>query len=408
MATQNRPVSGGQTNLSVWSLEPTLDQPILASVSRSRWCAYAQRVRVAIDVTPLAGDQTGIGLFVRELMRFCNGVDDLEVVGLAMTARGRDEISQQLGAGVPLSRPAPARLLRELWQRCALPPVEVLSGPVEVVHGTNYVVPPARNAATLVSVHDLSAWHSDDLVHTSSRIYPQLVRRALDRGSHIHAISQFVADEICEELRVAPERVHVVHLAAPRHTAGDPEAGRSLLGGRPYLLSIGTIEPRKDFPLVIEALANLASSEPELCLAVAGGEGWGTDDFDAAVRKFGLEDRVVKLGYVSDSQKADLLAGAEVLVSAARYEGFGLVPIEAMAAQTPVVAAAGGAVPEVCGDAAQLVPVQDVEALTEAISLVLTNSEHRSGLVAAGLTRCQSFTPERTGKQMVDLYRTLA
>lgn len=369
--------------------------------------SYCGGVRIAVDVTPLAGSQTGIGRFVKQLVKGLSTYEDLELVGLAMTARGREEIAALIGDDVALSRPAPARLLREVWKRVDWLSAEKLTGPVDVVHGTNYVVPPTTKAAQLVSVHDLSAWHDSDLVHSSSRDYPQLVQRALDRGAHVHAISAHVGAEIRQELGVPEERLHVVHLGLTPGPPATPGAGRAQTGGRPYLLAVGTIEPRKDFPLLVDVFADLADTYPELDLVIAGGPGWGVEDLQAAIERNKLASRVHRVGFVSDQQKADLLAEAELVVSAARYEGFGFVPLEAMAAGTPVVAVAGGAIPEVCGDAAQIVPVGDPAALTSAIGSVLADAKLSESLIASGHERSKCFTWRETIAGLRQVYSDL-
>ncbi len=377
-------------------------------------------MRVALDVTPLAGERTGIGLFVHELARGLASLaagevgsspggrePDLEIVGLAMTARGRDSILKTLPPNIGLGRPAPARLLREAWRRTSFPPVELLTGPVDLVHGTNYVVPPTRRAAALVTVADLGAWHTPDIVHPASRVYPELVKRALDRGAHIHAMSEHVAAEIRSELGVEAERVHTIPIGVSPLPAGEHQRGRRLVGSGPYLLAVGTIEPRKGFPAMVEALAKLSSEHPDLVLAIAGGRGWGSDALDTAIGQWGMEERVVKLGFVNDQDKADLLAGAELLVSAATYEGFGLVPLEAMAAGLPVVAVAGGSIPEVCGEAARLVVTGESGALAAAISEVLGDDALRSQMEERGRRQAAAFSWERTVLDMVSLYRRL-
>lgn len=368
-------------------------------------------MRIAVDVTPLAGERTGIGLFVNELV---NGLAqqaatdrDLELVGLAMTARGRDSILKTLPPGIPLSRPAPARLLRETWSRSDFPPVEILTGSVDVVHGTNYVVPPSRRAATLVTIADLGAWHSPDRVHPSSLAYPALVQRALDRGAHVHAMSEYVASEIRADLGVRADRVHTIPIGIGRSVEGDHDRGKKMIGSRPYILAVGTIEPRKNFPVLVQTLALLSDEYPDLVLAIAGGKGWGEDALDEAISVAGASGRVVKLGFVSDQQKADLYAGAELLVSAAGYEGFGVVPLEAMAAALPVVAVAGGSIPEVCGDAARLVSTADPDHLAQAIQEILSDARLRASMVERGLVQVSTFTWQSTVTAMLGLYRDL-
>lgn len=371
-------------------------------------------MRVALDVTPLAGARTGIGLFTAAMVHeFADPDHGVDLVGLAMTARGRDEIAAALDdAGATLGRAAPARLLRAAWERIDLPPVEWLTGAVDVVHGTNYVVPPARRAAQLVSVHDLSAWRDPERVTPTSRAYPRLVERALARGAHIHTISGFVADEIAADLGVARDRIHTVHLAADTLPPAVPGAGlREVAADGPgverFVLAVGSVEPRKDYPRLVAAFDAIAGDRPGLALAIAGGPGWGSEALDAAIDASGHRDRIRLLGHVSAEEKSSLLHDAALVVSSATYEGFGIVPLEAMAAGAPVVAVAGGSVPEVCADAAVLVPPSDTDALAAAMAAVLDDGDAAAGLVAAGRRRARRFSWASTARGLVDVYRGL-
>ncbi|HEX2064563.1 MAG TPA: glycosyltransferase, partial [Acidimicrobiales bacterium] len=160
-------------------------------------------------------------------------------------------------------------------------------------------------------------------------------------------------------------------------SAGDAEWGRRLAGADRYILALGTVEPRKDLPALVRSFDLVASRDAGAHLVVAGPDGWGLEAFGAAVAAARHRSRIRRLGYVSGPEKAALLAGASVFAFPSIYEGFGLPALEAMAAAVPVVATAGGALPEVLGDGAVLVPVGDVEAMATAMRGLLRT--RRSG-----------------------------
>jgi glycosyltransferase involved in cell wall biosynthesis len=189
---------------------------------------------------------------------------------------------------------------------------------------------------------------------------------------------------------------------------GDAAAGRSLSGGHPYVLAVGTIEPRKDHPTLVEAFASLRSAHPELRLVIAGPDGWGVEAYDDAVRRTGTSSAIVRLGFVSEQTKADLLAGASVFAYPSRYEGFGLPPLEAAAAGVPVVATDAGAIPEVMADGASIVAVGDAAALAAALDQALTDDDLRRRLVAAGRVRVQRHGWPEAVARLVELYGRLA
>jgi glycosyltransferase involved in cell wall biosynthesis len=299
-----------------------------------------------------------------------------------------------------------ARPLRELWKRVDWPPATWWTGAVDVVHGLNFVVPPAGRAAELVTVHDLTCVRFPELCTADTLQYPALIRRALGRGAHVHAVSEFVADEVCEVFAAPRERVHVVANGVGAPEGGDADRGVARAGG-PYVLALGTIEPRKDLPSLVAAFDAVATTHADLRLVVAGPDGWGTDAYTAAVRGAAHRDRIVRLGWVDDATRADLLAGASVFAYPSRYEGFGLPPLEAMAAGTPVVTTRAGALPEVVGDAALLVAPGDADELAAAIARVLDDAGEAKRLVEAGRRRVGAFSWDAAADQLVGVYRSL-
>jgi len=286
-----------------------------------------------------------------------------------------------------------------------MPSAERVAGGAAVVHGTNFVVPPARGAASVVTVNDVTPWRYPELCAPASRAYPRLVESALRRGAFVHTPARQVADELSGLVPIAPERLRVIPYGLP--PAAPPGAGgngRAPVDG-PYLLAISTIEPRKDYPTLVRAFAGVASSRPGLRLVIAGAEGRASAALDDAVAETHLEQRVVRLGYVDDNVRSALLAGARVLAYPSIYEGFGFPPLEAMAAGVPVVATAGGAVPEVAGDGAVVVPVGDSEALAGALERLVDDEGARAQAVARGLARAAQFSWPATAEAMVRLYR---
>jgi glycosyltransferase involved in cell wall biosynthesis len=365
-------------------------------------------VRVALDVTALYSARTGVGVFTEELLRRLAVRDDLSVVAYAVTWRGRGRLAALLPAGVARARgPMAAQPLRAAWRRADRPPIEWWTGAVDVVHGPNFVVPPTRHGAALATVHDLTPIHFPELSTADTLQYPDLVRRALRRGAHLHVVSAFVRDEVLECLGAPAERVHVVPNGVTPVVGGDAGRGRAVAGGRPYVLALGTVEPRKDLPMLVGAFDAVAADHPDLSLVVAGPDGWGLAAYDAAVAAAHHRDRIVRVGWVADAERADLLAGAAVFAYPSRYEGFGLPPLEAMTAGVPVVTTTAGALPEVVGDAAELVRPGDGDGLAAAITRLLDDGDRRRELVAAGHARALRFSWDATAEGIVGVYGTI-
>ena len=367
-------------------------------------------LRVAVDATPLLGPRTGVGGFTASLIDGLARRTDVEVVAFAVTWRGRAALGALAPAGVSLARrPMAARPLRELWTRSDRPPIEWWTGPVDVVHGTNFVVPPGRRAAEVVTVHDLTAVRFPELCTADTLRWPALVRRALDRGAHVHTVSGFVAAEVVEHFAVDPARVRVVPNGVGPVGAGDAARGRRLAGAERYVLALGTVEPRKGLPDLVRAFdAEVASGSSGVDLVLAGPDGWGSAALDAALAGLRSGPRIRRLGWVRAEERAHLLAGAAVFAFPSVYEGFGLPPLEAMAAGVPVVAAAAGAIPEILGDAAVLVTPGDTVALGAALRSVLDDGARADDLRARGRARVGRYRWARTVEGLVELYRDVA
>lgn len=365
-------------------------------------------LRVAFDATPLLDVRTGIGNATSELLdRFARD-PQLDVVAYAATWRGRGRLPALVPTGVEVvRRPLPARPARAFWKRAGFPPIEWWTGAVDVVYGPNFVVPPTRGGA-VVTINDLTPLRFPEMCTRDTLAYPALLRRALRDGAWVHTLSSFVADEVRAEFDVDPARVVPIHLGAPPIGPGDAEAGQRLAGSSRYVLAVGTVEPRKGFPVLAEAFDALAASRPELRLVIAGPPGWGVEALDAVVARAAHRDRIVRLGWVTDRERADLLHGAAVLAFPSLYEGFGLPPLEAMQAGVPVVATDAGAVPEVVGDAAEVVPAGDPDALAEALGRVLDDDARRAELVAAGHRNLARFSWDRTARDLAELLRRAA
>ena len=369
------------------------------------------RLRVSLDATPLLGQPTGVGAFCQGALQALSTRDDLEVGAFAVSWRRRGEIVAHLPANVlSPQRPMPARPLQALWGRVSVPPLEWFIGDVDVVHGTNFVVPPTRRAGSVVSVHDLTPLHHPELCNEATLAYPTLIRNAVRRGSWVHTDSSYVAAEVVEAFAADPAKVRVVEPGIPPLPNVAPEEARRMVrallpsGVSDYILAIGTAEPRKDLPGLVRAFDQLAADHPALGLVLAGPPGWGETALTAAIDRAHAASRVLRTGWVDVGVLSALLKGSSVLAYPSFYEGFGFPPLQAMAAGIPVVATRAGSLPEILADGATLVEAGDPEALAGALDQVLSDDLRRQELIRRGAARAAFFSWDRCGTGLAQLY----
>jgi glycosyltransferase involved in cell wall biosynthesis len=362
-------------------------------------------LRVAVDATPLLGARTGIGIFTHALLRGLGERDDVEACGFPISVSGRRDLAEALPPGVdPRTPPLPARPLHAIWRRSSRPRLDALLGRPDVIHGPNFVVPPAR-AARVATVHDLTTLRYPELCHAATLAFPALVRRAAAEGAWIHTPSHAVRDEVVAELGLDPDRVVAVPngFDAPQ---GDPEAGRRIAGVDRYVLAVGTVEPRKDLPALVAAADRLAADHPDLVVVHAGGDGWQVERLEEALAAAEHPERFRRLGHVAHDQLGHLYAGARVFAYPSVYEGFGIPVLEAMSAGVPVVTTDVPAVREVAGGAAAVVPVGDVDALAGALARAWSDEAWRAEAAARGRARCAAYSWDACVDGVVELYRS--
>ncbi len=373
------------------------------------------RLRVRIDATPLLiSHESGVSKFCRSLLAALAKNPLIDASAFAITWRKLGQLRQQVPPGIPIvGRPMPARPIRTAWLRLGGPPVEWFLGSTDVVHGTNFVVPPTAGAARVVTVHDLTPVKYPDLCDPASLVFRDFVQRAVQRGAWVHTHSQYVADEVVDVFKADPSRVRAIWSGIPDLGAGamprlDHRGPALPEGVRRYVLAVGTVEPRKDFPGLVRAFDRIAVERSDVALVIIGAAGWGSAALDEALGSLSHRDRIIRLGYVADGDLVAWLRAAAVLAYPSRYEGFGYPPLLAMSLGVPVVTTGAGSIPEVVGDAASIVPPGDVDALVGALQAVLDDHTLAARLRDAGQERARLFTWERCADQMADLYLAAA
>jgi len=339
-------------------------------------------MHVCIDYRPALREGTGVGTYVRGLL-----------------------------AGLPLDVKVPVRALDWLWHRRQWPPIERWAGHVDIAHSPSPLPLPSRHARTVVTVHDCYFLrHPGDVSGVVRRDYVPLVRQAIRRADAVVAVSETTRAELQELLGLPAERVQVTYNGVEDTFRPVPDATtlmRSQLGiERPFMLFAGRREPRKDMPTLLAGFAAVADQFPDLDLVLVGPDGPGWADIWSQTAPT-VTSRIRLLAHQPTDRLAALYSAAEVLLLPSRWEGFGLTAVEAMACDTPVVAARAGALPEILGDAAEWFDIGDADGLATACSRLLQDSARRADFVRLGRARAAMYTWDRTATLTYDLYKRL-
>lgn len=373
-------------------------------------------LRIALDYTAAIHQQAGIGRYVRELTR-----------ALAASPPSEGKITLRLfvaGAREMQLPPPPAgcayapsllseRMHARLWHRLRLPiPVEVWTGRLHLFHATDFALPPTLpTTKAVLTVHDLAfERYPQDTMPGMLRYLRTVVPRSVRRADCVIAPSEATRRDLIALYDTPPHKVRVIYQGVeerftPQGDAGEVAALRARYGlpNRPIVLTVGTLQPRKNHLRLVQAFAQVAD---RAALVIAGGQGWGYEGVREEVRRLGLEGRVVFTGYVDDADLPALYRAATVFAYPALYEGFGLPVLEAMACGVPVVTASASSLPEVTGpEAALLVDPLDVDALAAALARLLDDADLRAALRERGIRRAALFSWQRAACETWALYR---
>ena len=300
--------------------------------------------------------------------------------------------------------------IRVLWEHLAAP-WHIGAARLEVVHSMLNVVPLAAPTRHVVTVHDLSFMRTPGAHPTHRRWYLTAATwLSAHRARAVLADSHATKQDIVELLGVDADRVHVVYPGreAAFHTKPADEVllfRRKNKLDRPFVLFVGTLEPRKNVDVLVKAFGVLAGDGFQGDLVLAGGSGWATEAIDRALEESPVRGRIHRIGYVKQEDLPYWYCAADLVVYPSSYEGFGIPVLEAMASGTPVITSNRSSLPEVAGDAALTVDPHDIRQLASAMSAVLASPERCADMRARGLAQARKFEWTVAAERCLSLYQ---
>lgn len=370
---------------------------------------------VGIDYTAACEQRAGIGRYVRELVGALATIDPETRYRLFVAGATRNTLPAAPGPNFSWrpTRITP-RWFARLWYRLQVPlPVECFVGRVPLFHATDFTLPPTLpGVKTILTVHDLSFVRAPETTTPVLKAYLDVVvPRSVRRATHVLADSQATKDDLVELYGTAPDKISVLIGGTPPGFAPvtDDQVLREVrqrygIPPNPYVFSIGTVQPRKNYARLIQALAALGPAFSDVHLVIAGGRGWLDGPIFETVTASGMEERVHFVGFASDDDLPALYSAATCVAYPSLYEGIGLPVLEAMTCGTPTITSNISSMPEVAGDAALLVDPYQVDEIAAALQRLLEDETLRENLVAKGFAQVKHFTWEGAAAQLKSIY----
>jgi len=381
-------------------------------------------VRIGLDLSLVPGQRVGVGQYAYQLARALAQVDHvnsyvLYPVFYFIVSPDYHRAPLPVAANMRVAyQRLPPELVLSLWRRERPEQFkEYLLGRAEVVHSTTFCAPRFRapRRRLVATIYDCTfVTHPESHLAANVEHCLRGTRLAIERADALIAISESTRRDLIERMGAPPDRIVVTQLAADPGLARvtDPirleQVRRRYALPERFVLSLGAMEPRKNLARLLEAFVALSPAvRKDVTLVVAGAQGWLNDSIHEQVQKLGLGESVHFAGYIEEEDLAAVYSLATVFAYPSLWEGFGLPVLEAMACGTPVLTSSVSSLPEVAGDAAVLVPPNDVDAIAEGLGRLLEDDALRRRLSERGYRRASGFSWERCARETLAVYKAV-
>ena len=369
-------------------------------------------MKIALELQPCSNQMSGIGHYTFQLAKRILAMESADVCGNYFNFRMRNPKLSDLGLDgkVHYNALLPYGAYRRMWNVVPIP-YRAMFPRADVTHFFNYFVPPGVSGKVVDTVYDLTYLRYPETMDARNLTRLQNgMRRSLDHSDWIVTDSEFVKGEIAHELGFDANRISIVYPAAVDEATRElpPDYLKEKWGlEKPYLLYLGTIEPRKNINRLIQAYEKVSrelAQPPKLVLA--GGKGWKAEETYLLAERLAPE-QILFTGYLTAEEKSLLYRQAALFVFPSLYEGFGIPVLEAMQYGVPVVCANASSLPEVAGDGARFVEPTDVNDIAEGMLELLNDPARAEQLSLRGKAQAERFSWDQSAEQLMQLYQRL-
>ncbi|MCK5851081.1 MAG: glycosyltransferase family 4 protein [Kiritimatiellae bacterium] len=367
-----------------------------------------------MDIQSAITQVAGVGRYARLLAQnLCNqpesGKSIDELILFYFNFMGKDQPFSTSNATFKSTKLCPGRAAQLAWKTIGWPPYNFFSGPADIYHFPNFILPPLSRGKSVVTIHDMTFLRFPQFTEEKNlRYLSAKMKDTTQRADAIITNSIFSASELKELMNVDSSKIFPIHLGISANFSRPSNEQitaslKELNINKPYILTVGTVEPRKNIQLLIEVFEKMDNFDGQL--VIAGMLGWKYEPILERIRTSSRAKDIIHLQYVTDTHLPALYAGAELFALTSFSEGFGFPPLEAMACGTPVISSSAGALPEILGDNAILMDSFDPELWTAETTKLLTDTTLRDTMINKGHACASKYTWQETARQTNEIYK---
>lgn len=379
-------------------------------------------MRVALELQPCLKNRSGIGVYTYELAKRLQAYKELELKGDIFNFLGRNNLTDDLkylDFEKNTCKLFPYGVYRRIWHMAPIKYNTIFNREAEVTHFFNFIVPPRIKGKVVNTIHDLTfEFYPETMDKKNLKRLRTDIGYSIERADKIVTISQCSKRDIVETLNVDERKIEIIYPGVNADYFSQTYTEETLRQVKAkyqlpdeYILYMGTLEPRKNIPSIIEAFYQLKKdgdqSVQKVKLVLAGKKGWLFEGIFNKVKALGLEEEVIFTDYVAEEDKGVIYRLAKVFVFPSLYEGFGIPVLEAMASSTPVITSNVSSLPEVAGNAALLVNPRDIVGIAQGMQHIFSDEAYRQSMIEKGKVQARRFNWEDSSKKLASLYRSL-